>query len=717
MNNQKSHRHTSFLGDRGSLLPSFLHVARAVRQGLITAWHLARLAIVYVRQSSPHQMLDHRESRELQYALVGLAEALGWPRDRILVFDEDQCRSAFRGSAHRFDYQRLIAEITMEHVGLLLGLELSRMARVSEDWIHLFRICPIFGVILADQDGVYDLNDFNDRLVLGMKGTLSEIEQFTMRNRLERAKLNKAQRGELIAAVPCGYVKLPTGEVALDPDEEVQAIVRLIFDKFDELGSFGRLYRYLVRNKIRVGARVQRGPRRGELVWRPATRSILSRMMHHPIYAGAYAYGRRRIDQKRTLASGGTVKIQSVPMSDWKVLLQGRLPAYITWEHYLANQERMLRNRSLPSTPGSPRAGLALLSGVLVCGACGRKMTPSYRSKSTVYYVCMRSKLDASNCCGLGARAIDELVAQQVLRALEPASLELSLRAVDEARRERERLHRHWKQRLERASYESQRAERQYQVADPENRLVVRTLEKHWEEALKDQRDLQEEYDRFVNQRPQQLSEDERARIVALSRDVPALWNAPTTTTADRKEIVRLLVERAVVHVRSDSEHGEVVISWRGGFTTRHEFDRPVSRYESLGRYDELVNRILELRQEGLTITQVAAQINREGYRTPRTQKGYTSTTVRKLLSRRGLVNRGCGSSPLRANEWWLPDLARHLDMPASKLREWAIRGWVRSRRVFARQLWIVWADHREQRRLKEVLAGRRRARDPKSHK
>src|SRR6516162_2807459 len=256
--------------------------------------HLSKLAIVYVRQSSMQQTFDHQESRQRQYALADYAAALGWPRERILVIDDDQGRSG-RTVEQRPGFQRLLAEVSLDHVGLVLGLELSRLSRSSKDWYHLLEVCGVFGALLADQDGIYDPNDTNDRLVLGLKGTMSEVELTTMRNRLERGKLHKAERGELILTVPCAYLKLPHGEVILDPDEQVRATVQLVFAKFTELGSFGKVYRYLRQNKILIGCRVHQGPRLGELVWRPVSRSLLAQMLHHPIYAGAYSYGRRRI--------------------------------------------------------------------------------------------------------------------------------------------------------------------------------------------------------------------------------------------------------------------------------------------------------------------------------------------------------------------------------------------------------------------------------------
>jgi DNA invertase Pin-like site-specific DNA recombinase len=684
--------------------PSVIAVGRRVRPDLITAWHVGLLAIVYIRQSSPQQVLNHRESRERQYALFDYAVALGWPRDRVLIIDDDQGRSGV-SAQNRDGFHRLLGEVTMGHVGLVLGIEMSRLARSNKDWHHLLELCSIFGSVLADDDGLYDPRDPNDRLLLGLKGTMSEYELVTMRNRLEGGKLHKAGRGELIITVPCGYLKLPTGEVVLDPDEQARSTVQLIFDKFDELGSFGRLYRYLARNKIRLGMRAHRGPRRGQLEWRPPTRGTLARMLHHPIYAGAYSYGRRRVDHKRSASGDAQVRMRGVPMSEWTVLQRDRLPAYITWERYLANQERLVQNRQKPGSVGAPRAGKALLTGLLICGACGRRMHPSYRSKSTAYYMCMRRRLEESDCRGLASAAIDDLVTKEILRALEPAALEVSLKAIEDVQRQRQRSHRHWEQRLERASYEAQRAERQYQAVEPENRLVARTLEQQWEKALREQRDLQEEYDRFLSEQPARLTEEEHARILSISADISALWNAAETNPTDRKEIIRLLTERIVVDVRAGTERAEVAITWRCGETTRHEIVRTVSRYESLGDYDQMMDRLVQLRRQGLTIKQLASQLTREGYRTPRSQVGYTSTSVRQLLCRRGLTGGAIGRDQLGPGEWWLPDLAQKLGVPSERLRDLAFRGDIEARRVQPGGPWVVRADGKEQRRLRKLFA------------
>jgi Recombinase zinc beta ribbon domain/Recombinase/Resolvase, N terminal domain len=599
----------------------------------------------------------------------------------------------------------------MDHIGLVLGLEMSRLSRTSREWHHLLEVCALFGTLLADQDGVYDANDTNDRLLLGLKGTINEFELVTMKNRLDRGRLHKAERGELFHKVPCGYVKLSSGEVAFDPDEQARDVVRLIFDKFNELGSIYGVFHYLIRKGIRLGMRLQSGPQRGQLTWRRPVLPTLNQMLHNPTYAGAYAYGRRR-EEPKAKAEGRHGRGQRwVPMSEWKVLLKDRLPAYIGWEQYLANLRRLEQNRSLANTPGTTRGGVALLSGLVVCGSCGHRMHTSYPSKSAAYYSCEQHLRVGTDqiCHGLRTRPVDDLVACQVLRALEPAALDLSLQAAQDVRQERDRLHRHWEQQIERARYESERAERQYHAVEPENRLVARTLERRWEDALGNQRQLEDEYDRFRRDQPHQLSEDELARIAALSRDIPALWDAPATTTAERKEIIRLLVERVVVHVIKDSEHVDVQVRWRGGFTSHHEVIRPVHRYEHLRDHDRLIERLAEWRREGLTAGQIAARLNGEGFRAPKAPGGYNAASVRKLMSRRGLSDGGKVHGRLGKGEWWLSDLARELGMSDGKLRDWAARGWLRARRSSAHGLWIVWADVRERRRLLKLKALSRR--------
>jgi DNA invertase Pin-like site-specific DNA recombinase len=683
--------------------PSPLRLAK-IRDG-----HRDRLAVVYIRQSTPQQVFENRESRERQYALAGYAVTLGWPRARVVVMDEDQGHSG-TSAADRAGFHRLLAEVTMGHVGLVLGLEMSRLARSNKDWHQLLEVCALCGTLLADQDGVYDPRDCNDRLLLGLKGTMSEFELVTMRNRLERGKLNKAERGALFLSVPAGYLKLPTGEVVQDPDEQVRAAVALVFDKFDELGSCRAVFDYLIRHHVRLGGRARCGPQRGQLEWRRPTLRTLALMLHHPIYAGAYAYGRRARDPRRC-RPGSRAAPRWLPMDQWKVLRRDALPAYISWDRYLGNLRRLEANRQAPDARGTARRGTALLAGLVVCGTCGLRLRPRYRRADQGYYSCPRHQERGTPqvCYGVTAAVVDAVVAAQVLRALEPAALELSLQAAQDIQTERERLDRHWQQQLERARYEAERARRQYDAAEPENRLVARTLEQRWEEALRRQRQLQEEYDRFRGTQPPGLTETERTRVRALAADLPGLWHAAGTTPADRKEIVRCLVDRVVVQVRQHSEQVGVTIHWKGGFTSDHQAVRPVKRYAQLEGYEQLRELIVRLRREGHSAAGIAERLNAAGYRTPKKRRAFSPELVRTLLSRRGLAAGETYGGQLGPSEWRLRDLAAELRMPADKLRDWAARGWLHCRRTPAQDLCIAWADREELQRLRKLRKHSRR--------
>jgi DNA invertase Pin-like site-specific DNA recombinase len=665
--------------------------------------HRERLAIVYVRQSSPRQVVEHRESRARQYALVDYAESLGWPRERVLVIDDDQGQSGQRAD-NRLGFQRLLSEVTLDHVGLVLGLEMSRLARSNKDWYQLLDLCGIFGTLLADQEGVYDSCDSNDRLVLGLKGTMSELEIQTMRNRLDKGKLHKAQRGELFCNVALGYVKTPSG-VARDPDEQVQAVLALIFDKFDELGSVRAVFRYLLQHDIRVGIRVRGGPQAGQLQWLPPCPATLYRLLRHPLYAGTYVYGRTTVDRKRG-AGGARNGRRCLPPEQWKVVRHDHLPAYISGERFRHNQERLRQNGSHADTAGTPRRGVALLQGLVFCRQCETRLRVLYSRRHQPRYDCVRHRDSGAprTCHGLSADALEALVVQQVLRALEPAALEFSLRAGADVQRERERRALHWQQQLERAGYDAVKAERHYRAVDPENRLVARTLEQQWEQALRRQQQLQEEYDRFRQQTPTELTPQERECIRALADDLPALWCAATTTVADRKEILRCLLERVVVGVQGSSEYVDMALHWAGGFVSQHQVVRRVGSYAQLRDFGILRERICQLRREGLSAGAIAERLHTEGFRPLTGKARFRSATVRQLLSRWGVSPGRNAAVRLDTDEWRLRDLASKVRVQPSKLRRWIRLGWVRSR-LETGVGYIVWADRKELRRLSRLRA------------
>lgn len=671
---------------------------------------LAKLAIVYVRQSSPRQVLENRESTARQYAFADQAVALGWPRERVLTIDEDLGKSG-RTAEGRSGFQRLVTEVTLDHVGIVLGLEMSRLARSSKDWHAFFEMCALFDTLIADEDGVYDGNDPNDRLVLGLKGILSEMELHVMHNRLEHGRLNKARRGELFYSVPMGYVKLPTGQVAFDPDAQARSVMHLVFEKFEELGSASALVRWLIANKVELPVRPRRGSNKGLLEWRRPRLETLLVVLHHPMYAGAYTHGRWQADDKRYYTEGGRPRVKRLPPDQWQVLIRDHLPAYITWDRFLKNQECLKRNQSRPDTPGTPRQGCALLPGLVVCGHCGWRMTVNYRVKYKPYYLCQRQRIEGtgSGCHGISANTLDELVSGQVLQALEPAALELSLKAQADLRHERERSDKHWKQKLQRARYDAELAERRYQAVDPDNRLVAATLEQQWEDALRRECELKEEHDRYGRERLPPLSPEDESRIASLASDIPALWHASATTNADRQAIVRCLVSAVVVHVEQDSEHAEAMIRWAGGYESRHAFLRPVRRYDQLRDGDLLMKRLVELREAGKTAEQTADMLNAEGFRRLDPRATFNRDVVRDLLLKLGLCGEQQDDSLLGRSEWWILDLAAELGMAWQTLREWATNGWVHSRQTKIQKRWIVWADKDEVKRLRKLRSARSR--------
>src|SRR6266545_4634913 len=595
--------------------------------------HLERLAVVYVRQSTRQQVIDHGESTRLQYGLVERAVGLGWQASRVLVIDEDLGKSG-ASAVGRVGFQRLVTEITMGHVGRVLGIEMSRLARSGADWYQLLELCALSGALLADVDGIYDPVDYNDRLLLGLKGTMSEAELHLLKQRMLAGKQAKARRGELAIPLPTGYVRRPSGEAALDPEEQVQTVVRLIFAKFAELGTLHGVLR-------------------------------------------------------------------------WLVEIPGVLPAYITVEQYQANLARLAANAARAEQPGVVRAGSALLSGLARCGRCGRRMTVRYHLRQQMTqpeYVCARQLTDygaGQRCQALAGACVDALVTGQVLAALTPAAVEVSLQAAQQMTAERAELERLWTQRLERAAISADRARRCYRLAEPENRLVVRQLEADWEAALAAQQRLREDYDRFTHTRPQPLTPAQQQAITDLASDIPSLWAAPTTTDADRKQIIRALVDQVTITVVGTSERVAVEIGWAGGHATHADAVRPVARLEQLSCYPQLVERVRQLAEQGYRAKAIANRLHAEGFRPAKGHNRIGVSAIKQLLR-----DLGCPPAVTRAriapppgeapgpHEWWLDELAAELAMPPITLHSWIRRGWVSARQESHRPYrWILHAD------------------------
>ncbi|WP_197412560.1 recombinase family protein [Novosphingobium sp. Fuku2-ISO-50] len=641
--------------------------------------HRDRLAIVYIRQSTLQQVERNQESTRLQYALVDRAFMLGWPREAIIVVDDDLGRSGATIEG-RLGFQRLVAEVGLGHVGLVLGIEMSRLARSCRYWHQLLEICSLFDTLIADADGVYDAGNFNDRLLLGLKGTMSEAELHVIKARMMEGRLAKARRGELAKAVPMGYVQRPSGEVIFDPDEQAQSVIRLVFDLFDRLRTVGAVLVYLIEHDVKMPVRRRHGPTRGDLEWHRPSRPGLYDMFSNPIYAGIYTWGRRQVDRRRQRPGRPGTGRRSRGPENVEVFLPDRLPAYISRDKFEQIQAQIRSNRT--NDKGHARAGSALLSGMVTCGVCGLRMTSSYNNNGkTARYMCAGRTINYADplCQSLPAAPVDAEVTRLVLQALEPAAMDISLAVANDLEAERNALDKQWHQRLERAQHDVDRARHQYTCVDPENRLVARTLEKDWETALAAQARLAVDYDRFKRERMQAPSGAELIAVRKLTDDLPNLWHATTTTQKERQEITRLLLERVLVKTIDDTEHAILECHWQGGNQTVHRIVRPVKRATDMEGYSALIARLRELHQAGNHATRIADILNEEGWRPPKRRDTYNAGMVHQRLLSAGITavkfKKPLCLADRGPHEWTVGELAKHIGMPESTLYTWVQNG------------------------------------------
>jgi DNA invertase Pin-like site-specific DNA recombinase len=616
-----------------------------IRPAKIAGHHLERWAIVYVRQSHPQQVQRHRESAQVQANLQQLALGWGWPRQRIRILEGDQGVSA-TSTIGRDDFAWLLSEIALGHVGLVLGFQINRLAREDEACCRLIKICKTFDTLLADQDGLYHPHDFNDRLVLTIKGLMGGFELHQLQQRMQAGRLNRARRGEWLGQVPPGYVLGPDSKLQFDPDEHVQSVIRLIFERFALLGSLSGLLRYLRQQHIELPYRVPSGPHRGQLHWHRPHRETLRSLLRRPAYAGAYTWGRHAFDPRRQVPGRrGCGRVEIEPQA-CAVFLPDNHSAYITWEQYQSNLRRLGQQRLRGPVPGPARETVALLAGLVVCGCCGSRMQTHYTK--TLRYDCQRQAFDYGTraCQSLVGKPLEQLVAEQILEVVTPASLELSLRATAEYERERAALDKQWHLRLERARQNTGRVYRQYNAVEPDNRLVARTLERQWEEALLAERAIEEDYTRFKENQPQHVTVAERAQIEELAHNLPTVWHSPQTGVADKRRVVRLLLERVVVWAPASSQEVRVHLHWSLGTVTEHRITRPVLSWGQLASTATVLQFIQSWQAEGWPSHRMAEELNAAGYKTPK-GKPFTAESVRQLLARG--VPRGTEGQPRQA--------------------------------------------------------------------
>jgi DNA invertase Pin-like site-specific DNA recombinase len=587
----------------------------------VTTTHRAKLAYIYVRQSSPGQVRHHQESTELQYRLVERAISFGWPRERVHVIDDDLGKSG-TSSSDRLGFQTLIAEVGLSKAGLVMSLDASRLARNNRDWHQLLELCSLFGVLIADGERLYDPRAYHDRLLLGLSGIMSEAELHQIKIRLHQGERQKAARGELRLSLPAGLIHNREGSVTLNPDEEVQERLRLVFAKFRELCGAKAVVRYLRRGNLLLRVRPLRGPAPHDIVWRAATSARVVQILKNPAYAGAYVYGRRRPDPSRRQPGSERIGTVAVAPEDWPICLKDVHPAYVDWDEFMANRRRLANNvaRYDAGRAGAPRKGNALLQGIVSCGRCGRRMCLRYSGPEGDYpvYVCVADQIseDRPKCQEVRALAVDAEVERLILQALTPDQIALAVAALGELEAEAQGMERQWSLKRERARYDAERARRQYDAVEPENRLVARSLERAWEEHLRRVEQVEQEYQSWRREQPLTIADGDRQEILALGENLPRLWNATTTTSADRKQILRLVVKEVTLDQKRRRGYVWIKIVWQTGSTSEHWFQRTVQSYVQHADQNEVRQRIVELNGLQKMDGEIAAILNGEQYRT-----------------------------------------------------------------------------------------------------
>jgi len=611
----------------------------------VQSTHCDRIAFVYVRQSTPLQVIENRESTERQYHLRERAIELGWPPSRVEVIDEDQGRSGST-AAHRSGFQRLAAEVVLGKVGIVLMLEASRLARNNSDWYRLIEICGVSGTLIADEGAVYNPREPNDRLLLGVKGTLSEAELFTLRTRLYEGRWNKARKGLLHFALPVGYVQTAEGDWALDPDTQVRERLDYVFDSFRRHGVVRAVVRDLKGQGLELPTRVTAKEGYGSLVWKAPTLSAVIRILHNPAYAGIYVYGRWEYLSERRSPKTGKASVHSRSVAQWPVKIPEHHPSYIRWEEFVKNQEQLRQNWGHDGNRGVPREGRALLQGIVYCGICGRKMSVQDRAAKehrSPSYICGRGYQDGDEktCQTMTSRPIDAAVVEAFLAAVSPINLRVSMQVLAQVEQDLIAQHRQRDLQLEQARYEARLAQRQYDAVDPSNRLVAAELERRWNEKLERVAQLERTYAQAERDAEWNLTAEERAAITELSRDLPTIWSVETTTNQERKQLLRMAIESVQLDGVGQTGQVEVQIRWRSGTITNLSVRRAAPGEGSLKTPPEAVSRIHEMAPTR-SYAEIATSLNRAGLCSAFGRR-FTTQHVGYICRRDGL-DKGSGS-------------------------------------------------------------------------
>ncbi len=667
----------------------------------ISPEHLKRLAIIYIRQSTLAQVLNNQESTERQYALREKALKMGWSPDLIRIIDEDLGVSG-SGRVQRHGFQELVTQVSFGEVGAILGLEISRLARSSADLHRLIELCGLFDTIVVDEDGVYDLKDFNDRLILGFKGTMSEAELHFLKTRMLGGKKNKAKKGELKFPLPVGYVYDNIGQIIFDPDQEVQTAIKNVFQIFQTSGSAYCVVKYFAQNKLKFPKRAYGGRWDGKLVWGTLSHSRVIGIMHNPSYAGAYVFG-RYFDQKSVNREGifihHTIRL---PRDKWEVFIPEHHPGYISWETYENNLIQLHKNRTNIECSGAAREGAAILQGLIICGKCGHRMTVRYTGNGGISprYQCKwrwEYNKDKATCTEIPAGPIDQAVSKRLLQIVKPAELELSLQVMEKFIIEEDISDKAWNLSIERAKYEAERAERQYQNVEPENRLVARSLENNWNEKLLNLAKLQEDYKKYLTQKSWRPTEQDRADILSLAKELPRIWNSQTTTHKERKRILRTLIDDITVFADANKSEVKLGIRWKSQFCEEIYAYKPLP-YSIVRRHTQKTIKLVRSLAKSMTDIQIVSYLNKSGIRT---QEGklFTIGSIRWIRFKHKIE-----SVPRSEGSFSVKEIAKQLNVSTGIVYYWINHGILEAKKVAPGWPWEIKLDELAKEKLYKII-------------
>ena len=657
----------------------------------IKSAHLYKKAYVYVRQSTAAQVEFNRESTDRQYKLVQRAIGLGWSKQQVKIIDEDLAQSG-ASTQERGGFTMMTSEVALGRVGLILSLEVSRVARNNSDWYRLLDLCSITDTLIGDEDGLYHPGLFNDRLLLGLKGTMAEAELHVIRARLEGGIRNKAARGELRRGLPVGFVwGDQDGEVLMHPDQAVTGAIHAVFEKFAQMGSVRQVWLWFQSEKLRFPLQTNALP---EIKWVAASYHAIHSVLTNPVYAGVYAYGKSK--QESFVDEAGRVRkrVKRLPQSQWAVLIHDHHKGFIDWETYELIQARIAKNTRpvAHKAAGAIREGAALLQGLATCGRCGRRLKVYYQGKySAPGYYCAASNVVAGRakyCMRIGGVKIDNAVAGAFLDAITPAAMEAAILAEKNIEADHDAAMAQYQLQVERLQYEADRSERRYRAVEPENRLVARTLESQWERCLNQLDEAKKELERRQQQRPKRLTSEQRSRIRCLSEDLSQVWHAPTTTHRDKKELLQLLLDEVNIAVNREKGTAHLILRWKGGVVSELTVDVKQQRVPPIRTEQdtiELVDRLAAHYPDAV----IAGILNRQGRKTARGDR-FTANKVGNLRRYWKIPRFKATDAPLDGELVTIKKAADILGVAASTVHRWLADGFIAGEQITPGAPWRI---------------------------